>query len=408
MASFLDRLKHGWNAFSNEEKKRTSEPIAYGSSYSSSPYRTRSYFGNDKNLVQSIINRLAVDAASIEIRHIRTDDTGRYKEDMTSELNERLSFSANLDQTAQAFKLDLYQTLLEEGVCAIVPVDTNHNPDMTRGLEILSMRVGKITQWSAQHVKIMVYDERDMQKKEVVLPKKDVGIVENPFYNIMNEPNSTLQRLIRKLNQLDSADELSSSGKLDLIVQLPYVIKSEARRLEADRRRTEIETQLRGSKYGIAYTDGTERVTQLNRPAENNLHSQVKELTDSLYNQMGLTKEIFEGTANEMVMRNYINRSVKPIVGAVTSEMRRKFLTKTARTQKQTLEYYYDLFELISLENFAEIADKFSRNELATGNELRGFIGMRPSTDPKADKLINSNMPQPEEETTEGDYQNGT
>jgi hypothetical protein len=348
---------------------------------------------NERSLVASIYTRLSVDIASIDMRHARTDDQKRYLEELDSGLNNCLTVEANLDQAATAFRQDIAMTLFERGCAAIVPVDTTLNPETNGGYEILTLRVGEIVTWYPYHVRINLYNEALGRREEVVLHKSAVAIVENPLYSVMNEPNSTLQRLLYKLNLLDVIDQQSASGKLDLIIQLPYVIKSEARRQQAQQRRDDIEFQLKGSQYGIAYTDGTEKVTQLNRPAENNLMSQVDYLVQMLYGQLGLTDEIMKGTADEKAMLNYWNRTVEPVLTAIVESMRRTFLTKTARTQRQTVLFFRDPFKLVPVENIAEIADKFTRNEIVTSNEIRQAIGMAPSKDPKADKLINSNMP---------------
>lgn len=407
----LDRLQHAWNAFSNN-RDPTYQDI--GSSYSYRPDRIRFTRGNERSIITCVYNRIALDAASISIRHVRLDDAGRYLEDIDTGLNRCLSLESNIDQTNRAFMQDVVMSLLDEGCVAIVPVETTLNPEKTGGYDILSMRTGKILEWYPAHVKVQVYNDRTGKKEDLILPKSQVGIIENPFYSVMNEPSSTLQRLIRKLNLLDAVDEQSSSGKLDLIVQLPYVIKTEARRQQAETRRKDIETQLSGSKYGIAYTDGTERITQLNRPVENNLMKQIEYLTSMLYSQLSITQTILDGTADEATMLNYINRTIEPIVSAIVDEMKRKFLTKTARSQKQSILFFRDPFKLVPVNNIAEIADKFTRNEIMTSNEIRQIIGMKPSDDPKADKLINSNITQPEEEikpepqnTEEGESQNG-
>jgi hypothetical protein len=347
----------------------------------------------------------------VDIRHARLDKEGRYLEDIRSELQDCLTIEPNLDQGARQFRQDIAMTLFEHGVAAIVPVDTDIDPAVSSSFIINSLRVGEIVAWHPQHVTVNLYDERDGQRKQVTVPKKSTAIVENPLYSVMNEPNSTLQRLIRKLNMLDSVDEQSSSGKLDLIIQLPYVIKSEARRQQAEQRRKDIEFQLKGSQYGIAYTDGTEKIQQLNRPVENNLLKQIEYLTAMLYSQLGLTEEVMNGTADEKAMINYFNRTIKPIVQAITEAMKRSFLTKTARTQGQSIVYFRNPFDLVPMEQVAEVADKFTRNEILSANEIRQGIGFKPSKDPKADQLVNSNMPQadtgvgmpPPEETDEED-----
>ena len=398
MASFLSRLRSGWNAYAAQEDAPyiplPTGGFGGGSYMSVRPERTRLRISNERSIVASVYTRLGIDVATVEIRHVRHDDNDRYLSDIQSGLNDCLTVEANLDQAARALRLDIALTLFDKGVAAIVPVDTTMDPRMTGGYDIKTLRVGDITQWYPNHVRVNLYNERVGYRQEVLLEKRNVAIVENPLYSVMNEPNSTLQRLIRKLNLLDSVDEATSSGKLDLIIQLPYVIKSEARRQQADERRKEIEFQLKGSQYGIAYTDGTEKITQLNRPAENNLLEQITTLTNQLYVQLGLTPEVMNGTADEAAMLNYNNRTIEPIVGAIVEEMARKFLTKTARSQGQTIDYFRNPFKLVPMSDLAEMADKFTRNEILTSNEIRQFIGVKPSTDPKADQLINSNMPQ--------------
>ena len=394
-----DRLQHAWNAFFNRDP--TSNYRTNEISYSYRPDRPRLSRGNERSIVTAIYNRIALDVASIDIKHCKLDENGRYVKDMKSGLNECLTVEANMDQTARAFIQDVVISMLDEGVVAVVPVDTILNPKTTGSYDITSMRTGKILEWSATSVKIKVYNDRTGQKEDIILPKNMVGIIENPLYSVINEPNSTMQRLIRKLNLLDSIDEQSGAGKLDLIIQLPYIIKTEARRQQAETRRKEIEMQLAGSKYGIAYTDGTERVTQLNRPVENNLMKQIEYLTSMLYSQLGFHQTILDGTADEKTMLNYTNRTIEPIASAIVDELKRKFLTKTARTQGQSIEFFRNPFRLVPINNIAEIADKFTRNEILTSNEIRQIIGMKPSNDPKADKLINSNIAQP---TVEDQY----
>ena len=410
MASIGERLKHAWNAFSGNED---TFGAAYGEpSFGGRPDRNRLTFSNERSIISSIFTRLSVDVAGVEMHHVRTDDDGRYKEDMDSGLNNCLTLEANLDQASRAFRQDIALTLFDKGVAAVVPVDTTISPKQSGGFDIKTLRVGEVVNWFPRHVKLSVYNETSGRREFVTLEKKFVAIVENPFYSIMNEPNSTLQRLIRKLNLLDVVDEQSSSGKLDMIIQLPYVIKSEARRQQAEQRRKDIEVQLKGSQYGIAYTDGTERITQLNRPSENNLLKQVEYLVGLLYSQLGITEEIMNGTADEKTMLNYNNRTIEPIVAAIADAMRRTFLTKTARSQNQTIMYFRDPFKLVPINDIAEIADKFTRNEIVSSNEIRGFIGMKPSSDPQADKLKNSNMPTPSESAKptvkEGDSQNAS
>ena len=391
---FLNRLQHGWNAFMNRD------PTAYytnagGNYYTYRPDRIRLTRGNERSIVTSVYNRIGLDVASIDIKHCRLDKNGRFIEVIDSSLNSCLNLEANIDQTGRAFKQDIVMSMLDEGCVAIVPIDTTINPSVSGSYDINSMRTGKILEWYPAHVKVKVYNDQTGNYEELILPKSTVGIVENPLYAVMNEPNSTLQRLIRKLNLLDAIDEQSGSGKLDLIIQLPYTIRSDARRQQAEKRRKEIESQLSDSKYGIAYADGTERITQLNRSVENNLMSQIEYLTSMLYSQLGITQSILDGTADEQTQLNYLTRSIEPIVSAIVDEMKRKFLTKTARSQNQSISYFKDPFKLVPVNNIAEIADKFTRNEIMTSNEIRQVIGMRPSNDPKADQLVNSNISQP-------------
>lgn len=392
---FLDRLQHGWNAFMNKDPTNVRYQD-YGVSYSQRHDRPRMTKGTEKTIVTSVYNRIALDVSAITPRHCRVDENGRFIENINSRLNNCFSLEANIDQTGRAFFQDAVISMLDEGVVAIVPIDTTVNPK-NGSFDIETMRTGKITQWYPKHVKVQVYNELTGNKEEIVLPKRNVGIVENPLYAVINEPNSTMQRLIRKLSLLDIVDEQSSAGKLDLIIQLPYVIKSDARREQAEKRRKDIETQLAGSKYGIAYTDGTERITQLNRSLDNNLMKQVEYLTNMLFSQLGITQTILEGTADEQTMLNYYSRTIEPIISAIVDEMKRKFLTKTARTQGQTIAFFRDPFKLVPVNNLAEIADKFTRNEIMTSNEFRQIVGLRPSDDPKADQLINSNLNHPEE-----------
>ena len=392
MSRFGTTLKHAWNLFANLENRRAFSQ--YGDpNYGGRPDRVRLRIPNERSFISSIYTRLSIDVASVDMRHVRTDDQKRYLEDIESGLNNCLTVEANLDQAARAFRQDVAMTLFDRGVAALVPVDTTLNPELG-GFDILTLRVGEIVAWYPEYVRVSLYNEAVGRREEITLKKSAVAIVENPLYAVMNEPNSTLQRLLHKLNLLDAIDEQSASGKLDIIIQLPYVIKSEARRQQAEQRRADIEFQLKGSQYGIAYTDGTEKITQLNRPAENNLMSQIEFLTEMLYGQLGLTEEVMNGTADEKAMLNYWNRTVEPILTAVVESMRRTFLTKTARTQKQTVLFFRDPFRLVPIENIAEIADKFSRNEIMTSNEIRQVVGMAPHKDPKADKLVNSNMPE--------------
>ena len=384
------RLKKAYNAFMNRD------PTNYniGTSYSYRPDRPRFTRGNERSIVTSIFNRIALDVSSICINHCVLDDENRFKSVKESGLNDCLNLEANVDQTGRAFIQDIVMSMLDEGCVAIVPVDTDFNPADTSGFNILSMRTGKILEWYPMHVKVRVYNERTGNKEDIILPKKSVGIVENPFYAVVNEPNSTMQRLIRKLSLLDMVDE-SSSGKLDMIIQLPYMIKGPARREQAEIRRKELEMQLSSSRNGIAYMDGTEKITQLNRPVENNLLKQIEYLTEMVYSQLGITKEVMNGSANEQTMLNYMIQCVEPIVSAIVDEMKRKFLSKTARTQKQTIMFFRDPFRLMPVNNMAELADKLTRNEIMTSNEVRQKMGMPPSDDPKADQLVNSNISQP-------------
>ena len=391
MGSFTDRLRHAWNAFRDNGSSKDYRD--YGSSFSYQPSRRRLSPGNEKSIVNAVLNRLALDAASMKIEHCRLDENQRYLEPMDSGLNYCLNTEANIDQTGRAFMLDVYLSLLDEGYVAIVPVETTLNP-IVGSFDVLNMRVGKIMEWFPQHVRVKVYNEKNGQQEEVTLPKKMVAIIENPFYSVMNESSSTLKRLIRKLNILDVVDEQLGSGKLDLIIQLPYVIRTESREKQAEKRRKAIEEQLSGSKYGIAYTDGTEHITQLNRPVENNLMKQIEYLTSMLYSQLGLTEEIMNGSASEEVMNNYYSRTIEPIVAAPVDEMKRKFLSKTARTKGQSIMYFRDPFKLMPTSSVAEIADKFTRNEIMTSNEIRQIVGMKPSSDPKADELRNKNLNQ--------------
>jgi portal protein len=390
-----DRIKHAWNAFVGLETRNdfnySNGPITYGGDR---PDRTRMMFGNERSIISSIYNRLAIDSAALDILHVRLDDDKRYLGDIDSGLNNCLTVEANIDQAARAFRQDVVMTMFDRGVVALVPVDTTINPNASGSFDIQTMRVGYVVGWHPQHVRVEVFNENEGKRQEVTLDKKFVAIVENPHYTVMNEPNSTLQRLIRKLNLLDSMDEKLNSGKLDMIIQLPYVIKSEARRVDANRRRTELEDQLRGSQHGIAYTDGTEKIIQLNRPVENNLLKQVEWLTAQLYSQLGLTPEVMNGTADEATMKNYYNRTIEPIIQAIVEETKRKFLTKTARSQKQSIMAFRDPFKMVPISEIAEIADKLSRNEIVTANEMRQFMGIKPASDPKADMLVNSNMPQ--------------
>lgn len=394
--SFGARLKHAWNAFTNKDPTNLN-PTQYTNtgSYGYRPDRFRFTRGNERTIVTSVYNRIATDVAAVSIQHVKLDENDRYISTIKSDLNDCLTLSANLDQTGRAFIQDVVMSLIDEGCIAIVPVDTTDDPNVTGSYDIQSMRTGRIVNWYSDRVRVEVYNERTMRKEEVVLPKSAVAIIENPFYSIMNEPNSTMQRLIRKLRLLDFVDEQNSSAKLDMIIQLPYVIKSDTMKKRAEDRRKSIEEQLTGSKYGIAYTDGTERITQLNRPIENNLMSQIEYLTETLYSQLGITQSIMDGTADEKTMLNYNNRTIEPFLSAIVDEMKRKFLTKTARSQRQSIMFFRDPFRLVPVNDIAEIADKFTRNEIMTSNEIRQVIGMKPSDDPKADQLVNSNISQP-------------
>ena len=393
--TFLNRIKNAWNAFVNN-RDPTSKWKDIGSSYYYRPDRQRFTGGNERTIVTSVYNRIAMDVAAIDIKHVRLDENDRYLETIDSGINRCFSEEANIDQTGRAFIQDIVMSMLDEGCVAIVPVDTNVDPTLSNSYDILSMRVGQILQWYPNHVQVRVYNDRTGNKEDIILPKETVGIIENPLYAVINEPNSTMQRLIRKLSLLDAIDEQSSSGKLDLIIQLPYTIKTEARRQQAEQRRKEIEMQLTNSKYGIAYTDGTEHITQLNRPIENNLMKQIEYLTSMLYSQLGITTTILDGSADEKTMLNYYTRTIEPIISAIVCEAKRKFLTKTARSQRQSFLFFRDPFKLVPISQIADIADKFTRNEIASSNEIRQCIGMKPSKDPKADMLINSNLNQPE------------
>ena len=412
-----DRLVHAWNAFANN-RDPTYYRVDTGPGYYYRPDRPRLSRGNERSIVTAIFNRIALDVSGIDIQHCKLDENGRYKEPVKSSFNECLTVEANLDQTGRAFIQDVVMSMLDEGCVAIVPIETTFDPKVTGSYDITSMRTGKIIEWFPEHVKVNIYNERTGNREDLILPKKTIAIIENPMFAIMNEPSSTLQRLIRKLNLLDAIDDQSGSGKLDLIIQLPYVIKTDARRQQAETRRKDIENQLAGSKYGIAYTDGTERITQLNRPVDNNLLKQIEFLTSMLYSQLGITQTIMEGTADEKTMLNYNNRTIVPIISAIVEEMRRKFLTKTARSQRQSITFFRDPFKLVPVNNLAEIADKFTRNEIMTSNEIRQIVGMKPADDPKADQLINSNISHPEEKAgkpkqvieqnkEEGENQNG-
>lgn len=392
-----DRLQHAWNAFFYNDNTYVN-PQNLGGFSTFRPDRVHFSRGVEKSIVTSVYNRIALDATSIAIKHVRLDDNGRFLEEMDSGLQNCLNVEANIDQTGRAFLQDVVMSMLDEGCVAIVPVDTTIDPAKSGSYEINTLRTGKILEWYPAHVRVRVYNDQKGIHEEVTLPKSMVGIIENPLYAVINEPNSTMQRLIRKLSLLDVVDEQTSSGKLDLIIQLPYVIKTDARKKQADERRKDIEMQLAGSKYGIAYTDGTEKITQLNRPAENNLMKQVEYLTGMLYSQLGLTQSIMDGSANDKTMLNYYNRTIEPILAAIVDELKRKFLTKTARTQGQTIMYFRDPFKLVPVNDIAEIADKFTRNEIMTSNEIRQIVGMKPSDDPSADELRNKNLNQSSED----------
>ena len=396
--SLRDRVKHTWNAFFNRDP--TSNYRDLGMGYSRRPDRIRFSRGNERSIVTSVYNRIAMDAAAIDIRHVKLDANERYLYTIPSGLNTCFSLEANIDQTGRAFKQDIYMSVMDEGCVALVPVDTDDDPDDTSSYKILTMRTGKILEWYPAHVKLSVYNDRVGRREDITVPKSSVAIIENPLYAVMNEPNSTLQRLIRKLNLLDVIDEQSSSGKLDLIIQLPYVVKTDARRKQADQRRKDIEDQLKGP-YGIAYTDGTERITQLNRPVENNLMKQIEYLTSMLYGQLGMNQSILDGTADEKTMLNYENRTIEPLVSAVVDGLKRTFLSKTARSQMQSVMFFRDPFKLVPVTELATIMDTLTRNEIATSNEARQIIGWKPSSDPRADELRNKNLSAPKETSSE-------
>ena len=396
-----NRLQHAWNAFANKDP-------TYGSygGYSYRPDRPRFSRGNERSIVTAVLNKISIDCAAINIEHVRLDDNDRFVEVMNTGLNKCLTLEANIDQTGRAFIQDVVMSLMDEGCIAIVPVETTLNPNISGGFDITNMRVGKVLEWYPDKVSIRVYNEKTGQKQDIVMPKNTVSIVENPLYAVMNEPNSTMQRLIRKLNILDAIDEQSGSGKLDLIIQLPYLVRSQQRRQQAEERRKAIEDQLSNSKYGVAYTDGTEHVTQLNRSVENNLMSQIEYLTSMLYSQLGITQSVMDGTADDKTMLNYYNRTIEPILSAIVDEMKRKFLTKTARSQKQSIVFFRDPFRLVPVADLAEIADKMTRNEIMSSNEIRQIVGMKPSDDPKADELRNKNLSEPTSEETNNDNYN--
>lgn len=392
------RLAHAWNAFTSRDP---TQYIITGPGYSSRPDRPRLSRGNEKSIATSIFNRIALDVSSVNIKHCRLDKNGRYVEDIDSGLNNCLNLEANKDQTGRAFIQDVVLSMLDEGCVALVPVEITIDPKSSNSYQIDSMRTGKITEWYPDMVRVRLYNDRTGEKEEILLPKNQVAIIENPLYAVVNEYNSTMQRLIRKLSLLDVTDEQTASGKLDLIIQLPYVIKTEARREQVERRRKDIINQLAGSQYGIAYTDGTEKIIQLNRSLENNLLKQVEYLTNMVYSQLGITQSVLDGTADEKTMLNYMNRTVEPIISAIVDELKRKFLTKTARSQLQSIVYFRDPFRLVPVNDIAEIADKFTRNEIMTSNEIRQIVGMQPSKDPKADKLVNSNISQAKQDMSQ-------
>ncbi len=392
--AIIARIKDAWNAFRANEETISNYSYSGGTSSGMTPYRSSFRFFNEKTIVTSIYTRIAIDTASVPIRHIKLDENDRYLEDIDSGLNQCLTLEPNIDQAPRSFRQDIVMTLFDQGVAAIVPVDTILDPNEAANFEILSLRVGVIVGWYPKHVRVSLYNEDKGLREEIVVEKRFVSIIENPLYAVMNEPNSTLQRLIRKLSLLDTVDEQSGSGKLDIIIQLPYVIKSETRRQQAEKRRKDIEFQLKGSQYGIAYTDGTEKITQLNRPAENNLLKQVEYLTSMLYSQLGITDEVMNGTADEKTMVNYFNRTVEPILVATVEAMQRSFLGVLGTKNREQIRFFRDPFKLVPIGEIAEIADKFTRNEILSANEIRSFIGVPPSKDPKADQLVNSNMPQ--------------
>lgn len=394
---FTDRLQHAWNAFVNNRDPTPTQPyMGYVSAYR--PDKPKLTKGNERSIVNAIYNRIAIDVASITVQHVRLDENGRFSETINSGLNNALTLEANIDQSGRAFIQDTVMTMLDEGSVAIVPIETTLNPYLTGSWDVIAMRAGKVRQWYPDRVRVEVYNDKIGKKEEIILPKRMVCLPENPLYSVMNEPNSVLKRLIRKLNLLDAVDEQSGAGKLDLIIQLPYLVKSDLRKQQAEQRRHELEAQLEGSKYGVAYTDGTEKITQLNRPLENNLLQQIQYLTDMLYSQLGITAEVLNGTADERTMLNYTNKTLEPILSAITDEMKRKFLTKTARSQGQSIMFFREPFKLVPVDNLADIADRFTRNEILSSNEVRGLIGFKPSDDPKADELRNKNINQNEAE----------
>lgn len=394
-AARLEHLFHSWNAFDDTSLVPGIETQSGGATYGGRSDYQRFRISNERSIIASVYNRIGIDVAAVDMRHVRVDDDKQYVEDVDDGLNQCLTVEANLDQAGSAFRQDIAQTLFDEGVAVIVPVDTTFNPNISGSYDIRTMRVGRVVAWYPTKVRVSLYNENKGIREDILVDKKVAAIIENPLYSVMNEPNSTLRRLVHKLSLLDAVDEQSSSGKLDLIIQLPYVIKSETRKQQAEQRRKDIEFQLKGSKYGIAYTDGTEKITQLNRPAENNLLAEVTYLTTMLYGQLGITEDVLNGTADEKTMLNYYNRTIEPIVRAITEGMARVFLTKTARSQGQTIASYRDPFKFVPLAEMADIIDKVTRNEVMTANDIRAKLGEKPSKDPKANQLINSNMPQP-------------
>lgn len=394
--SVLNRMRRAWNAFLTQSVEKTSLPYSTTGTYGTAPpSRSRASYYSERSIVSSIYTRLAIDVSAVEIRHVKVDSLGRYEDDIDSPLNDCLTFEPNMDQGPRAIRQDIAMTLFDKGVAVVVPIDTDVDPNTNQIFDVYTIRVGEVVMWHPKHVRLNLWNEDTGKREEITLEKKFVAIIENPLYSVMNETNSTLQRLIKKLSLLDAVDEQSSSGKLDIIIQLPYVIKSDARKQAAEKRREDIEFQLRGSQYGIAYVDATEKITQLNRPAENNLLQQVEYLTSLLYNQLGLTEEVMNGTANEETMINYFNRTIEPIVKAIIEAMQRSFLGAVKTKNGERIMYFRDQFKLVPVSQLAEIGDKFTRNEILTSNEMRSLIGIRPSKDPKADELANSNMPQP-------------
>lgn len=393
---FTSRVKKAWNAFLNKDPTISYTNI--GPSYTSNPDRTRFSRGNERTIITSVFNRIGIDAASIDLKHVKLDENNSFLSVIDSGLNNCLSVEANIDQTGRSFVQDVVMSMLDEGVVAIVPIETNKDPFINSSFEIYSLRTGKVLEWYPKHVKVRVYNENRGEKEDKIFPKRMIGIIENPLYAVVNEHNSTMQRLIRKLSLLDIIDEQNGSGKLDLIIQLPYTIKTEYKKIQAEERRAEVEKQLTSSKYGIAYTDGAERITQLNRPVENNLIQQIEYLTEMLYSQLGITKEILNGSADEKTMLNYYARTIEPIMAAISNELTRTFLTKTARSQFQAIKFFRDPFKLVPVTSLAEIADKLTRNEIMSSNEIRQKIGIKPSDDPNADELRNKNLSKPKDD----------